>query len=268
VSLPAPSEFTTALVTGASSGIGEAIAREIASRGYGVILVARREERLRKIAAELSERHGIRAEVLAADLGDENARHGVVESIAGLGLEVGVLVNNAGFGDGKPFAEADRAKLIEIVRLNCEALVDLQRRYLPAMVERGTGAVLNVASTAAFQPLPSNATYAATKAFVLHLSEAVHAETKDRGVTVSALCPGPVRTEFTQAAEIESAEEQLPGVFWTSADAVAKDAVDGLEKGKRVIIPGLINRAGAITGQHAPRALLLPTAKRLWGRVL
>jgi short-subunit dehydrogenase len=137
------------------------------------------------------------------------------------------------------------------------------------MATRGRGAVLNVASTAAFQPLPTNATYAATKAFVLHLSEAAHAELRGSGVSVCALCPGPVRTEFMQAAEgLEGAEEQLPGVFWMAADAVARQAIDGLEKGKRVVIPGFMNRAGAITGQHAPRALFLPAAKRLWGRVL
>ena len=269
MALPPASDSSTALVTGASSGIGEAIARELASRGHGVTLVARRVERLRELAAEFTERHGVRAEVLAADLGEADARETLAKSIEGLGLGVEIVVNNAGFGDGKPVVDADLSRLLEMVRLNCEALLDLQQRYLPAMVERGHGAVLNVASTAAFQPLPNNATYAATKAFVLHLSEAAHAELRGTGVSVCALCPGPVRTEFMQSAEgLETAEEQLPGMFWMSAEAVAKEAVDGLEKGKRVVIPGLMNRAGAITGQHAPRALLLPTAKRLWGRVL
>jgi short-subunit dehydrogenase len=269
VALPRPSASSTALVTGASAGIGAAIARELASRGHGVTLVARREERLRDLASELSANHAVRTEVLAADLGDPEARDGLVTSIEGLGLDVEIVINNAGFGDAKPLVEADRERLIEMVRLNCESLLDLQQRYLPAMVERGRGAVLNLASTAAFQPLPNNATYAATKAFVLHLSEAAHAELSGSEVSVCALCPGPVRTEFMQAAEgLETAEEQLPDVFWMSADAVAKQAIDGLDKGKRVVIPGLMNRAGAITGQHAPRALFLPAAKRLWGRVL
>ena len=153
-----------------------------------------------------------------------------------------------------------------MVRLNCEALLDLQARYLPAMVERGRGAVINIASTAAFQPIPGTATYAATKAFVLSLSEAVHEELKGTGVTVTAVCPGPVRTEFTRVAGIEQAEEQLPGMFWMSSEAVAKAAVDGAENGKRVVVPGLINRAGALTGQHTPRMLALPIVKRIWRR--
>ena len=136
------------------------------------------------------------------------------------------------------------------------------------MVERGRGAVINIASTAAFQPIPGTATYAATKAFVLSLSEAVHEELKGTGVTLTAVCPGPVKTEFMQVAGIEQAEDQLPGVFWMSAEAVAKAAVEAAEKGKRAIVPGLLNRAGAITGQHTPRMLALPLAKRLWRQAL
>jgi hypothetical protein len=126
--------------------------------------------------------------------------------------------------------------------------------------------VINIASTAAFQPIPGTSTYAATKAFVLSLSEAVHEELKGTGVTLTAVCPGPVRTEFMQVAGIEQAEEQLPGVFWMSSEAVAKAAVEATESGKRAIVPGLINRATALTGQHSPRMLVLPLAKRLWRR--
>jgi short-subunit dehydrogenase len=268
MALPSPSDASTALVTGASSGIGAAIADELAGRGHGVTLVARREELLRELAADLADRHGVRAEVLTADLGSEAERDALAGAIESLGLEVEIVVNNAGFGDGRVVAEADRKRLVRMVRLNCEALLDLQQRYLPGMVDRGRGGVLNVASTAAFQPLPTNATYAASKAFVLHLSEAAHEELRGSGVNVCALCPGPVRTEFTQAANIESAEEQLPGVFWMSAEQVAKQAIDGLAKGKRVVVPGIMNRAGAMTGQHIPRALLLPAAKRLWKQVV
>jgi short-subunit dehydrogenase len=153
-----------------------------------------------------------------------------------------------------------------MLRLNCEALLDIQARYLPAMVARHRGVVINIASTAAFQPIPGTATYAATKAFVLSLSEAVHEELKGTGVTLTAVCPGPVKTEFTQVAGIEQAEEQLPGVFWMAPEAVAKAAVDAAENGKRAIVPGLLNRAGALTGQHAPRMLALPIVKRLWRR--
>jgi short-subunit dehydrogenase len=259
VALPAPAESATALVTGASSGIGEAIARQLASRGHGLTLVARREDRLRELASEVTEMHGVRAEVIRADLGDQANRDRLAAEIAELGLEVEILVNNAGFG-----GSGERERLVAMVELNCAALLDLQERYLRPMIERGRGAVINVASTAAFQPLPGTATYAATKAFVLSLSEAMHEELRGTGVTMTAVCPGPVKTEFMEVAGIEAAEDQVPGLFWMSADDVAKAAVEAAEKGKRAIVPGLLNRAGAITGQHTPRTLVLPLAKRVW----
>jgi short-subunit dehydrogenase len=268
MALPEPSHSATALVTGASSGIGEAIARELASRGHGVTLVARREQRLRELAGELTGAHDVRAEAVPADLGDLASREGLARRIKQLGLEVEILVNNAGFGGSGNMVQADRKRLMAMVQVNCEALLDLQARYLAAMVERRRGTVINVASTAAFQPLPGTATYAATKAFVLSLSEAVHEELKGTGVTLTAVCPGPVKTEFTQAAGIDQAEEQVPEIFWMSADVVAKAAVDAAEKGKRAIVPGLLNRAGAITGQHAPRMLALPIVKRAWRQAL
>jgi short-subunit dehydrogenase len=259
VALPSPSDASTALITGASSGIGEAIARELAARGHGITLVARRTERLREIADDLARRHGVRAETVACDLCDAAARERLAGKVGELGLEVEILVNNAGFG-----GSGDRERELAMVELNCVALLDLQARYLPAMVERGRGTVINVASTAAFQPLPGTATYAATKAFVLSLSEAVHAELKGTGVTLTAVCPGPVRTEFMEVAGLDRAEGQVPDVFWMSAEAVAKSAVDAAERGKRAVVPGLLNRAGAITGQHTPRTLALPIVKRVW----
>jgi short-subunit dehydrogenase len=265
VALPPPSESSTALITGASSGIGEAIARELASRGHGVTLVARREDRLRGLAGELHERDGVRTEAIGVDLGDAGARDALSSRLEELGLDVEILVNNAGFGGAENFVDSERGRLVGMVRLNCEALLDLQARYLPDMVKRGRGAVINVASTASFQPLPRTATYAATKAFVLSLSEAVHEELRDSGVTLTALCPGPVRTEFMeQAPGLEESEEKVPDVFWMSAAGVAKDAVDGAERGKRVVVPGLMNRAGALAGQHAPRMLALRVAGRAW----
>jgi short-subunit dehydrogenase len=268
VALPEPSESSTALITGASAGIGDAIARELAGRGHGVTLVARREDRLRSLAGELSERFGVRAEAIAVDLGSDAARGDLPRRIEELGLQVEILVNNAGFGGGEYFARTDRERLVSMVEVNCVALLDLQAVYLPQMVERGRGAVINIASTAAFQPLPGAATYAATKAFVLNLSEAVHAELKGTGVTLTAVCPGPVKTEFAEAAGLGGAEEQLPGMFWLSAESVAKSAVESADDGKRAIIPGVLNRAGALTGQHAPRMLALPIAKRIWRRAL
>jgi short-subunit dehydrogenase len=268
VALPEPSQSATALVTGASAGIGEAIARELAARGHGVTLVARRADRLRTLAGELSDSHRIRAEAIDADLEDAAARGRLAARIEAHGLEVGVLVNNAGFGDSRNFAATRRERLVAMLRVNCEALLDLQARYLPGMVERGCGAVINVASTAAFQPIPGTATYAATKAFVLSLSEAVHQELRGTGVSVTAVCPGPVKTEFTQVAGIAHAEDQLPGLFWTDSAAVAKAAVDAAEQGRRVVVPGLLNRAGAVTGQHTPRMLALPIMKRIWRQAL
>jgi short-subunit dehydrogenase len=268
MALPPPSETSVALVTGASSGIGEAIARELAARGHSLALAARREERLDQLAADLAEQHGTACEVVRADLGEAAGRDVLAAHLEQAGKQVGILVNNAGFGDAGNFVDADRERLLAMIRLNCEALTDLQGRYLPEMVGRGAGAVINIASTASFQPIPGNAVYAATKAFVLSLSEATHGELGGTGVSLTAVCPGPVRTEFPDAAGIADAEERTPDIVWLSAEAVAKAAVEGAEKGKRVVVPGLLNRAGALGGQHAPRALILPLAKRVWGRAL
>jgi uncharacterized protein len=253
-------------VTGASSGIGAEIARELAKRGHGVTLAARRTDRLSELAAELSNDHGVRVETVGADLVDPAGRDALASRVDESGLEVAALVNNAGFGGGGNCATADREYLVRMVRLNCEAVVDLQGRYLPAMVARGTGAIINVASTAAFQPLPGTAVYAATKAFVLSLSEAAHAELKGTGVSVTALCPGPVKTEFVEVARLGAAYENLPDMLWTPVETVAREAIEGAEKGRRVVVPGVMNRAGALSGQHAPRALALPLVKRIWSR--
>jgi uncharacterized protein len=268
VALPTPSDSSTALITGASAGIGAAIASELARRGRGVTLVARREDRLRSLADELAGEFGVRAEALGADLEDGTAREDLVRRTDELGVDVEILVNNAGFGGGEDFARTERERLLAMVEVNCVALLALQAAYLPRMVERGRGAVINIASTAAFQPLPGAATYGATKAFVLSLSEAVHEELKGTGVTVTAVCPGPVKTEFTQVAGLERAEEQVPGIVWTSVESVARQAVDAAADGKRAIVPGLLNRAGALTGQHAPRMLALPIVKRVWRRAI
>ena len=263
MALPEPRPDSTCLVTGASSGIGADLARSLARRGHGVVLVARRADRLEQVAGELSAAHGIRAEVLACDLGDADARAALVGQVADLGLTVDVLANNAGFGSGGRFQHLDPEREVEMVRLNVEAVVDLCGRYVPEMVRAGRGAVLNVASTAAFQPLPRQATYAATKAFVLSFSDGLHADLMGTGVTVTSLCPGPVTTDFPDTAGIQDAAEGLPSVFWTQSPDVAEDAVNGLERGKRVVVPGALNRVSALGGQHAPRGLLLRIGSRL-----
>ena len=266
MTLPPPHVDSTALVTGASSGIGEQIARELAGRGHGLTLVARREERLRALAKELAEEHGVRAESIAADLADPAARDGIEAKLGELGLTVEVLVNNAGFGGFGSFAEQEREREIRMVRLNVEALVDLGARFLPGMVERGQGAVINIASTASFQPLPDNATYAATKAFVLSHGEAVHEELRGTGVTLTTVCPGPVRTEFAEVAGIGGAEERTPGFVWITPEDVADAAVGGAESGSRVVVPGLLNRATSIAGQHAPHSIALRLTRSIWRR--
>ena len=267
MALPRPAEGSTALVTGASSGIGAAIAVELAARGFELTLTARREERLRQICDSLAERHGVRTGHMAGDLCDPRERERLADQLESSGLEVEVLVNNAGFGSHALFASTPRERFREMVRLNVEALTDLTARFLPPMQDRGRGAVLNVASMAAFQPLPNEATYAATKAFVLSFSEALHSEAKSSGVTVTALCPGPVRTEFADVAGFEGVEESTPDAIWMSPEQVAKDGVRGLDRGRRVVVPGRLNQATAIAGQHAPRAALLPMMKRFWGRL-
>jgi short-subunit dehydrogenase len=265
VALPQPSDRGTALVTGASSGIGAAIAGELASRGHAVTLVARREERLRTLATELAAESGTDAAGVACDLSDAAERERLAGLLKAAGRSVEILVNNAGFGSRGDFVTNDRRRMLEMVRVNVEAVLDLTSLYLPGMVERGRGAVINIASMAAFQPLPNSATYAASKAFVLSFSEAIRTELRGSGVTVTAVCPGPVRTEFPEAAGMTGVEEATPGTLWMSAEEVARHAVDGALRDKRVVVPGTLNRATALAGHHAPRGIALPLIGRVWG---
>jgi short-subunit dehydrogenase len=266
VALPPPQPGSTCLITGASSGIGEEFARQLAARGYGVFLVARREERLRALADDLGRLHGIRAEVLAADLEDRDVVDALPGRIAESGLDVEILVNNAGFTTvGDVHENPDRQ--LGMVRVNCEALVAMTCAYLPGMVERGRGAVIQVASTASFQPIPVQAVYAATKAFVRSFSEAVSAELKGTGVTMTALCPGPVATEFTEAGGFKS-ESPGPSFVWSTAEDVAKAAIQGADKGKRVVIPGIGNRATAMFAYYGPRSVVLGPAANAYRRLI
>jgi uncharacterized protein len=262
--LPPPDPASTCLVTGASSGIGAEIARELARRGHGVTLAARREDRLRDLADELSAEHGIRAETVALDVTDEDARGALRADVESRGLIVEVLVNNAGFGSGGSFVELDAEREASMVRTNVEALVGLTGAFLPGMVSRGRGAVLNVASLIAFQPVPFQATYGATKAAVLSFSEALNEELRGRGVTVTAVCPGPVRTEFGPSGGFGGADEKIPSRFWLEADEVARDALKAVEQGNRVAVPGLRNRIAGLSGQHLPRSVLLPLVRRIY----
>jgi short-subunit dehydrogenase len=268
VSLPPPESASAALVTGASAGIGGAIAHELAARGHGLVLVARREDRLDALAQELSEAHGVRAESIACDLAVERQRRRLPAQIDELGLDIDVLINNAGFATGGAFYEADSDRELQQVRLLVEAPVALMLAFLPAMVERGRGAILNVASTAGMQPMPYSAGYSAAKAYVLTFSEAVHQEVRGHGVTVTALAPGPVETEFWDQAGWrvrggKSFEKAIPKPARLTAEDTARAGVRGLESGERVVVPGLPFRAGMLAARYLPHAFKLPALEFL-----
>jgi uncharacterized protein len=262
--LPAPAPDTTALVTGASSGIGLELARELARRGHGVTLVARRRERLEAAAAELAGEHGVRAEVLPCDLTDADARGALPDRIAELGLHPGVLVNNAGFGTSGCFHEGDPGREVQQVRILVEAVVDLTARLVPGMVERGEGAVLTVASTAGFAPLPRMAGYAAAKAWARSFSHALHAELGGRGVAVTALCPGPVETEFFDVAGPTPIENVIPRPAWVDAASCARAGIDGLARNRAEVVPGRAMQAIVAAGRFTPQELRGPVLARIF----
>jgi short-subunit dehydrogenase len=245
-----------AIVTGASSGIGLEIATILARRGNEVALVARSEDRLSALAAEL----GPKAHVVACDLADRAARAALPDRVAELGLTPEILVNNAGYSTTGPVAASMAQEEIGMLEVDVVAVADLCSRFLPGMVERGRGAVLNVASTAAFQPLPGQAGYAAAKAFVLSYTQSLAGELRGTGVTATALCPGPVHTGFGERAGFadHDAEDALPKFLWVDADRVAQLAVDGMDRGRLVVIPGVGNRVGSVFAAITPRKLLLP----------
>jgi hypothetical protein len=264
MSLPAPHPDRTCLVTGASSGIGVEIAGLLAGRGLGVTLVARSESKLRDLAGSLASRHGVRAEALPTDLTDADARSGLPGRLEELGLSVNVLVNNAGFSTVGPVYRADPEREMAMVRTDVEAVVHLCVLFTPGMVERRSGSILNVASTAAFQPIPGQAGYGGSKAFVLSYSHAIRQELRPHGVSVTALCPGPVATGFAEAAGVtpEEMESSMPKLFWVSAAEVARVGVTGMDDNKAVAIPGLPNKASAAVGWLSPRRVLLPLVAR------
>jgi short-subunit dehydrogenase len=256
MSLPPPGPDRAAVVTGASSGIGAEMARELHRRGHQVVLVARSADKLTALADEFGER----AHVLPADLSDRPTRAGLLRRVEELGLTPDVLINNAGLSTLGPVSKSDPAAELNMIEVDIAAVADLCSRFLPGMVERGRGAVLNVASTAAFQPLPGQAAYGAGKAFVLSYTQSLAGELRGTGVSATALCPGPVKTGFGETAGFadEDAEAALPKFMWISAEAVAKAAIDGLARGRLVVIPGAGNRVAAMFAQVTPRSLLLP----------
>jgi uncharacterized protein len=268
VTLPPPSDTTTVLVTGASSGIGAELARGLAARGHHLTLVARREERLRELAGELESRGAPQPAIDAVDLGDQEARRSLIARLRRRKRRVAVLVNDAGFGTYGTFWRLDADREREQVKLNVEALHDLTSTFLGEMVQRGSGAVLNLGSTAGFQPLPGNATYAASKAFVNSFSESLHGELAGTGVSCTVLCPGPVATEFQDSSGIGHLHRSGPDLIWGSPEKVARAAIEGMDRGRRMVVPRATDKVTAAFGRYTPRSLLLPTMRRFGSRIL
>ncbi len=255
---------TTALITGASTGIGYALSKCFAADHHNLILIARQEAKLRQVAAELSEQFSVSAKVIVADLAKPDAPQTIADEIHKDSLRIDYLVNNAGFGLGGKFVETDLAAELEMMRVNMVALVYLSKLFLPAMVARGSGKIMNVASTAAFQPGPLMAGYYATKAFVLSFTEAIANELAGTGVTVTALCPGPTQSEFQQRAHIENTR-LIKGKFMglMTSEAVARIGYRGFRQGKRLVIAGLINKGGVQSVRLSPRRVATQVARML-----
>lgn len=252
---------TTAIITGASSGLGAEFARTLAARGANLVLIARREDRLSTLADELRDAHGVTVHPLALDLAASGAVDAVDAFVRERGLAVDSLVNNAGFGMHGPLVESDAARVDEQVRLNVGALVSLTRAFLPELTASGRGVLVNVASTAAFQPLPFMATYGATKAFVLSFTQAVAYETRDSGLRVTTLCPGATRTEFF---EVVGTERARVGDYQTAQQVVAT-AMRALDARRTPtsIVSGRRNAAGAAFAGLMPRSIVVPLTARL-----
>ena len=263
MSLPKPESQATVLVTGASSGIGTELARQLADRGHNLTLVARRRDRLDALANEIEAANGVAVDVRRADLSAQAQRTRLIKALRDGERHVAAVCNNAGFGTFGKFQDADLDRELEQVRLNVLALHELTGAFLPGMVERRAGAILNVASVAGFQPLPTQATYGATKAFVLSFSEALHTDLAGTGVSCTALCPGPVRTEFTEVAGMTAFDNIGPEFVWSKASDVARVGVEAMARGKRVSFPAITDQAAALGGRFAPRTVLLPLMERL-----
>ena len=238
-----------ALITGASAGLGVEFARQLSKRGYKLVLAARRKDRLDALAKELGN-----ARAVGIDLSSHDAAAELMADIGQAGEEVDLLVNNAGFGLIGPFAKADSGRLREMIDLNVGTLTDLCRAIAPAMIDRGSGGIVNVASTAAFQPGPKMAVYFATKAYVLSFTEALHEELKPHGIKVTCLCPGPTRTEFGEVAGFRGS-----GMFdrvAMEAPEVVEAGLNGLDRNHAVVVPGFFNKTVAASTRFAPRPLV------------
>lgn len=250
-----------ALITGASSGIGETFARHLARQGTDLVLVARRLARLEALATELSGAHGVRVQVIDQDLSLPDAPQRLLERVEG---EIDGLVNNAGFGMRGALAEQEEAAVMRMLDVNVRVLTGLTRKFLPGMLQRRAGSIINVASTAAFQPIPYMAVYAATKAYVVTFSEGLAQEVGPRGVKVVVLCPGATATEFSDIAGTKEYERKAARFVMTT-DPVVACALDALKHGRVVAIPGAANQLGAVAAKLSPWAVSARVAGRIFG---
>ena len=262
MSLSAPDRL--ALVTGASGGIGEAFAHVLAADGYALVLTARQERELNRVRGVIAAKHQVPVTVIAMDLGAAGACDRLAAELAARNLAPQLVVNNAGFGLTGPAAQLPAADQLAMIDLNIRALTDLSLRFLPAMLARKSGGIVNVASTAAFMPGPNMAVYYASKNYVLAFSDALHEELKGTGVTVTTVCPGPVATGFQHRAGMTSIKAMLGGGL-TPAD-VAHQAIDGWKRGERMVVPGGMNKAIAYVMRGAPRRMILPLIRRVMAR--
>jgi short-subunit dehydrogenase len=252
----------TALITGASSGLGEQFAYVLAEQKYDLALLARRQGRLEQVASKSKQLGAGRVEILPIDLARREAPTQVYDRMASAQLSIHYLVNNAGFGTSGHFARLPLQRELEEIDLNVTSLVALTRLFLPPMIERHAGTIINVASTAAFQALPYMSTYAATKAFVLSFTDALAGELAGSGIRVMALCPGPVKTEFQSVAKNE--RSKMPEFVYVPAEKVVRDAIAAAAKGRTVYVAGTTNFLAAQSVRFAPRALISLVARRIY----
>jgi short-subunit dehydrogenase len=251
----------TALITGASSGIGLELAELFAADGSDLVLVARREDRLKELADRLESEHGVKVHVLPKDLSEPKAPDEIFAQLKKEKIQVDVLVNNAGFGVKGIIPEIDLDQQLDMVQVNVKALTHLTRLFLPGMIERGYGGVLNVGSLAAFQPGPNLAVYFATKAYVLSYTEALAEEISNPDIKISCLAPGPVRTEFGEKSDLE--DSLLFKVSLMDSEPVVKAGYEGFRKGKVIVIPGLKQQIVPLLNRFTPRSMVRKIAKKL-----
>ena len=250
--------MTTALITGASSGIGETFARELAARKTNLVLVARSQDKLNQLAAQLSSKHQIKTSVIPQDLTEAKAGKLVFDAVQAQDLTVDLLINNAGFGDYGAFSDRPLSKQMAMVQLNINAVVELTGLFLPLMQQRRDGAIINLSSIAGFQPIPYMSVYAATKAFILNFSEALWAENKDLGIRILVVCPGPTESKFYDRADFPDNATGLNGTTMASTEKVVRESLKALDKGQSTVVAGgFANQIIVNLPRLVPRDLLV-----------